>query len=308
MPLEALTVIIRALLYIDLLVMFGLVAFALYGLESAEQAIGALSLRAGIAVLALGGLAISILQIVAMASAMAGTPLLPVNIDAVQTLVTKTSIGKAWQMRMFALIALLPTILLLQSRALVALILMSVGAAVAVGSLAWAGHGAMNSGATGWVHLCADVLHLLAAAGWVGAVLALCMLLFDPRAAIDRERIASLDRALSEFASMGTVFVAVILVTGLVNVWVIVGWTQLSTLPGSDYGRLLLAKVVLFLVMLCLATANRFRLSPALGRARLQGNVETALRALQISLLLEIGCALTILIIAAWLGTLAPTK
>jgi putative copper resistance protein D len=166
----------------------------------------------------------------------------------------------------------------------------------------------MKTGVTGWVHLSADVLHLLATAGWVGAVFALSMLLFDQRASIDWERIERLDRALRDFASMGTVFVAVILLTGLANVWLIVGWSHLLALPGSDYGRLLLAKIALFLVMLCLAAANRFRLSPALGRARLHGHVGAALRALRVSLLLEISCALTILVIAAWLGTLAPTK
>lgn len=308
MTLEALIIAIRALLYIDLLAMSGLVAFGLYGMQCIEDAIDALPLRTGIAVLAVAGLAISLVQIVAMASAMAGTSLLPVNVGAVQTLVSKTLIGSAWKVRMFALFALLPTVFLVRSKPLVALTLMVVWAGIAVATLAWAGHGAMSSGATGWVHLGADVLHLLAAAGWVGAVLALCMLLFDPRTVVDRKRIERLDRALRDFAPIGTAFVAVILLTGLANVWLIVGWPHLLTLPGTEYGRLLLAKIALFLVMLCLAAANRFRLSPALGRAQLQGHVSAAVQVLRISLLLEISCALTILGITAWLGTLAPTK
>lgn len=308
MTLEALTVVVRALLYIDLLALFGMIAFGLYGMQSAEHAVGALCLRTGVVGLAAAGLVISLVQIVAMASAMAGTPLFPVNAEAVQILVGKTLIGSAWKVRMFALFALLPTVLLVRSKALVALALMGIWAAIAVATLAWAGHGAMDSGAIGWVHLGADVLHLLAAAGWVGAVLALCMLLFHPHAAVDREQIAHLDNALQGFAFTGTVLVAVILVTGLVNVWIIVGRPHLLALPESDYGRLLIAKVMFFLLMLCLAAANRFRLSPALGRARLDGGVVAALGALRISLLLEIGCALIILSIAAWLGTLAPTK
>ena len=308
MTLEALLIAIRALLYIDLLAMFGLVTFSLYGLQSVEEAANALPLRTGIAVLAVAGFVISLVQIVAMASSMAGTSLLPVNAGAVEALINKTLIGSAWKVRMFALLALLPTVALVRSKPLVTLILMGMWAGVAVATLAWAGHGAMSSGAIGWLHLGADVLHLLAAAGWIGAILALCMLLFDLRAVIDHERIARLNRALSQFSSMGTVFVAVILATGLVNVWVIVGWPHLSALPGSDYGRLLIAKIALFLVMLCLAAANRFRLSPALGHAQLHGHVGPALRALRVSLLLEIICALIILGIAAWLGTLAPTK
>lgn len=308
MTIEALTVFIRALLYIDLLVLFGLLAFGLYGLHSIEHALQALPLRRGVAALAAVGLVLSVIQIVVMASAMAGTSVLPVNVAAVHMLVTKTQIGIAWTVRMVALFSLLPVLLLVKRSASTAIALLSAVAAVAVGTLAWAGHGAMDSGSVGWIHLGADVLHLLAAAGWVGAVLALCILLFRRHAGAKQEDVAQLYGALLNFASMGTVFVGVILVTGIVNVWVIVGVQHVLALPDSDYGRLLIGKLALFLAMLCLAAANRFRLSPALGRARLKGNVEPALRALRISLFLEIGSAFAILVVAAWLGTLAPTK
>jgi putative copper resistance protein D len=79
------------------------------------------------------------------------------------------------------------------------------------------------------------------------------------------------------------------------------------SLPDHTYGRLLLAKIALFIAMLCLAAGNRFRLSPALDRSHQHGDPRTALAMLRVSLAAEAGCALTILAVAAWLGTLAPS-
>jgi putative copper resistance protein D len=64
--------------------------------------------------------------------------------------------------------------------------------------------------------------------------------------------------------------------------------------------------VTLFLVMLVLAAANRFRLVPALEAAIDAGDNRRARDAMRRSLLLEIGCAVAILALVAWLGTLEP--
>ena len=55
---------------------------------------------------------------------------------------------------------------------------------------------------------------------------------------------------------MGYVAVSVLILTGLVNSWFLVG--SISALITTAYGQLLLAKLVLFAGMLGLATANRF--------------------------------------------------
>jgi putative copper export protein len=51
-----------------------------------------------------------------------------------------------------------------------------IASAVALATLAWTGHGAMDEGAKGWAHLLADILHLLAAGAWSGRCLALSCL------------------------------------------------------------------------------------------------------------------------------------
>ena len=49
-------------------------------------------------------------------------------------------------------------------------------AACLVGALAFAGHAAAGSGIEGAIHLTADILHLVAAAAWVGALVPLAVI------------------------------------------------------------------------------------------------------------------------------------
>ena len=48
-------------------------------------------------------------------------------------------------------------------------------------AIAWAGHAASTTGELGNLHLAADVLHLLAAAGWIGGLVPLALLLAAAR-------------------------------------------------------------------------------------------------------------------------------
>src|SRR3546814_14315017 len=52
----------------------------------------------------------------------------------------------------------------------------SVAAGGGLSSLAWSGHGAATEGGAGMVHLGADILPLLAAGAWVGALPALLIM------------------------------------------------------------------------------------------------------------------------------------
>lgn len=307
MSTDALAVAVRAVLYIDLLAMFGVALFGFNGLRGAENAVRVLPLRSWLAGMAVLGVVASIIQIVVMAASMAGLPLLLVNGDVLERLINGTLIGTAWKVRMVALFAMVPVSFLVTRTPRAALVLATVLAGIAVATFAWAGHGAMNSGVIGWLHLGGDVVHLLAAGAWIGAIAALCMLLFDGRVTLDAVRLSLLSRALKDFASTGTVIVGLILLTGILNVWIIVGMPNVISLPNHAYGRLLLAKIALFVAMLCLAAGNRFRLSPTLGRVLEQGDPLTTLGMLRVSLATEAGCALTIFGIAAWLGTLAPS-
>ena len=100
--------------------------------------------------------------------------------------------------------------------------------------------------------------------------------------------------------------VGVIIASGLINSYMLVGSLHAVDLQSTLYGQLFIAKISLFAALLALAAANRFRLTPALSAALEQGDTARALAALRGSIAFEAGAALTILGLVAWMGTLTP--
>jgi putative copper resistance protein D len=95
--------------------------------------------------------------------------------------------------------------------------------------------------------------------------------------------------------------VAAILATGLINTWEILGSAAFSV--DTEYNRLLLVKIGLFIAMVGIAGYNRQRLTPQLSRAR---DGAYAMRQLQWNSLTETALALLILAIVAVLGRMTP--
>ena len=168
---------------------------------------------------------------------------------------------------------------------------------VAVASFGWMGHGAASDS---WTQLVADVVHVVAAAAWIGALAAFVLLLRVPLA---YAQIDTAERALRRFSAFGVPLVALLVLSGLVNGWMLVGPAHLAALPATGYGRLLLLKLALFAGMLGLAALNRNRHTPAL--ARQPGDPRT-LRRLRRSVALEFLLGFLVLAAVAWLGTLSP--
>lgn len=116
--------------------------------------------------------------------------------------------------------------------------------------------------------------------------------------------------ALRGFAGVGSVLVAVLVASGLVNSWFLVGPTRIPDLWTTPYGQLLSLKLGLFAGMLLLAAVNRFRLTPALAAA-VNGpgrSTHAALKSLRRSLMVETALAGLVVGLVAWLGTLAPVS
>lgn len=305
---ETLNIAIRFALYGTLMLLFGLPMFALYGLKRAERPLGdVLPLRIWTICLALTGLALSLLGIVAMTASMAGVPLFQTDAATVTMMITQTPMGSAWQARMVALLLVLFIAAMMGGRKSdtwpgpAAL-----GAGMALASLAWTGHGAAGEGATGMVQLSADIVHLLAAGLWLGALAALSTLLFGRRAKRGDDHYRMTQHALDRFSTVGTVVVGLIIGSGLVNSFILVGPSHMLALGDTAYGQVLIAKLALFGAMLVLAALNRFRLTPMLGRTLGTDAVEPAIGRLRWSLALESGAATGILGLVAWLGTLQP--
>lgn len=295
---------VRFALYVTLSGLFGLSAFSLYGLKADERA-DALALRPWLVGSGLLGLLLSGIALALLAAAMAGVPAWPVDREAIGMLLTGSATGTAWEARVAALVVASMAALVAADRATL-LGLVTFAAALALATLAWTGHGAMDEGAVGWLHLGADILHLLASGAWVGALLGLVLLVARPVNRIDAAHLRLTHRALHGFGVVGTLIVGTIVVTGLVNAWLLVGFANLLRLPSTLYGQLLIAKLALFGAMLGLASLNRFRLTPAFEHAIAAADHRGAVGALRRSLAVEAGCAVTILALVAWLGTLEP--
>jgi putative copper resistance protein D len=298
------TVAVRLALYAVLATLFGLSAFSLYGLRAGERA-DAVALRPWLVATAGLALIFSIIALLLMASGMAGTPLWPVDQEAVGALLGGSSIGAAWKVRVVALAVAGVAALLARGRAAWLTIVMA-ASALAIATLAWTGHGAMDEGTMGWVHLGADILHLVAAGIWVGALVGLVLLVARPLSRVDAAHLSLTHRALHGFGAIGTIVVGTIVVTGLVNTWLLVGIANVPHLAQTLYGQLLFAKLVLFGAMLGLAALNRFRLTPAFERSVAANDHAAALAALRGSLATETACVFLILGLVAGLGTLAP--
>ena len=224
------------------------------------------------------------------------------------TVLSETDFGQAWTARLVIaglLAAALPWLaaanpVLSRQRAAVAMAL----AAALVGTLAWAGHGGAGTGMQGALHLAADVLHLIAGAAWVGALIPLALLLRAALADPGHVSFTIARAGVLRFSTLGIGSVATLLVSGLVNTWVLAG--SVPALVETDYGRLLLFKIALFLAMLVFAAANRLQLTPRLTSSCGADAVTTALGQIRRNTLVEAGLGAIVIIIVSVLGTMPP--
>lgn len=201
----------------------------------------------------------------------------PLSLGAVGTVLHETQFGTLWLWRAVVLVA---AMLLAWWRAPIATRGAAVAAGLALVLTAATGH----AGATGDpFQLGADAVHLLAAGAWLGGLVPFAVAMCRPDAALVACR----------FSALGTVCVGLILLTGGVNFWFLVGNAQ--ALTGTPYGRLLLLKLVFVVLLLTVAATNRFILTPRGAFAALRRNalIETALGA-------------AIVAIVAVLGTMVP--
>ena len=131
-------------------------------------------------------------------------------------------------------------------------------------------------------------LHVLIALLWVGSLLPLwqaCQLL----------EISRLKQLMQQFSLIAMGFVAALLLCGVLVAWQLLG--SLSELFTSNYGRLLLIKIILVCTMLGFAAWNKWRLVPKL-------NGTPSVRRLERSILLECLVGITVLVLTVLMTSL----
>lgn len=294
----------RWALYLDLGLLFGLPFFALYN-GRGDDAGSKLPLRAPVAILALVGLLLSVWAFLVMTAGMMGEGLSSLDREALRMVIMETNVGWAFVARLLALLVVAALAMGWGTRGKVALAGTTLFSGIAVSSLAWSGHGAATDGALGIAHLANDIVHLLAASAWIGALAAFLSSMSASRRR-SAEALEAAHRTLDGFALSGSVIVALIVISGIVNSALLVGADNLLTLGTTSYGRLLIIKLALFFCMVALAASNRFRLTPAIRAGMVVGDTAGPVARLRGSLWLEFGAGVAILGLVGWLGTLAP--
>ncbi len=178
------------------------------------------------------------------------------------------------------------------------------GAAVAPVGFVLTGHTrTMSPAAVGYL---ADLAHVAAAAVWFGGLVAAIVAVRRRRR--DDQPLEAAD-AIARFSGWAAVTAAVLIVAGIALSWIQVG--SLDALTTTLYGRLLLAKVALVVVVLAAAAWNRFRLVPRVAAAAVEEPpVDDApgwtslLRVVR----LEVALLAVVLVITAVLSNVTPAK
>jgi putative copper export protein/mono/diheme cytochrome c family protein len=206
--------------------------------------------------------------LVVVASHMSGMPLESViQGGVINVVLMQTRFGTAWLIRA-ALMVVIAISLVVQARTgkRAATWVGLLAASAFIAGLAWAGHGAAADDVPfDFLHAPADILHLLAAGAWLGALVPLVILLAQTRHDASPQAVSLGRTATLRFSVLGLTCVGTLIVTGIVNTWFLAG--NVPALLGTLYGQLLLVKVALFAFMIAAAGINQRRLVPLLGDA-----------------------------------------
>jgi len=298
---EVAVIALRWLQYSGAVVLLGVPLFLLYSFRggAGPNLVWARpTLMVAATVVAIGSLA----ALVAQTAVMAGSLSEALKPASLSFMVTGMALGMAMVARaLSAGLALLAIIALKPGRALWT-VLSTVGVVVSA-SFAWTGHAAGTEGSGALLHLAAAMIHAVSAALWLGALAALTILMLRRTGADD----PAIHHSLRGFAGWGTLAVALLVLSGLGNSWFMIGPERVTGLGTSLYGRLLIAKLALFALMLTIAVSNRFRLTPALGAVLGRGeDPRQALRRLRLNIIAETAVGAVLLALVAVMGTLAP--
>jgi putative copper resistance protein D len=304
--LDVAVVLVRLMQYGAASILAGSALFFVYALP-VDGSHSAIAYRWAKPLLTISALALAVaalLGLVAQTAVMAGSIAAGLQAEVLIAVLSGTSLGKAAVVRAaFACAAAVLLLVMRPGRTLWALT--AVLGSLAAATLAWMGHGSATEGDGYLPHLVADVLHSLAAAVWIGALAAFVFLIKEREPT--PEHLETTHSALHRFSSVGLVLVITLAITGLMNVWYIVGF-DVETASRTAYGKLLVLKLLLFVGMLAFAALHRQRSVPALGRDLSSGAAafDGRIGSLQRSLLVEATLGFGVLALVAWLGTLPP--
>jgi putative copper resistance protein D len=277
-------VIAKAQSYAATLSAAGAVFFLAYGdslLTSAQQA----RIRGWVPPLCLAAAAVSAVKVMLLAGSMGGAVNDMFDLSF-NSMILRAGEGLSIAARVAGLCVACAA-LLLKSRGR---LLAAAGAALAAVSFAMTGH--VHALPHTALPVALLMLHLLCAAFWLGALLPLYQIAGDA---------AGCGALAARFGTLAAWLVAVLLAAGAALLWNLLD--SVSSLWSSDYGRMMLVKILFVSALLGFAAFNKWHLTPEL----LHGAPRAAAR-LQRSIVVEMLLAAGILLITAVFTTLLGPK
>ena len=204
------------------------------------------------------------------------------------TLLAETRFGQVWLWRALCLAVVALTF----AFANIAIVwIRLIAASMMLAAVAWIGHAGARSGTVGWLQVCADMAHLLAAGLWLGSLPALAIMLASKLPA------PACTAATRRFSMFGMAAVATLFISGAFNTYLLTD--SILALPETTYGQLLLLKLGIFAAMLALAAINKWRWTPRLP-------ARPAMAAIRRQSIAEAALGLAVIAAVGALGTLPP--
>jgi copper transport protein len=172
-------------------------------------------------------------------------------------------------------------------------------------AIAWSGHA--GSGTDAGIGVGLDAVHLAATGAWLGGLMGLVAVIPSTRRGVGTEDAIRLDAAIVvRFSTLAISCVGALVVTGVYRA--IAELSSPDDLVDTGYGRVLLVKLILFVVLLVGGVYNRLVLHPRMERTAL-GLRDTdggASRSLRTSVRAEIGLGAAVLVVVAILVNFPP--
>ena len=238
-----------------------------------------------------------------VAANISGAPtMLEVDGETLQTVLLQTQFGHLWAGRLGCCLVLGILLFSGAHELIIAFLAFAI-----LASLAASGHaGALVTNA-GLLPIAGDVGHLIAAAFWPGGLVPLLVLLVGQYRSADQGNRKFVADVVRRFSRFSLVVVGLLAATGLLNSYFIVG--SLGALFTTDYGRLLLLKIVLFFLMLALGALNLLVLKPRLCHAAMDETRAEGTLSMQ-SLIRSVACetllAAGLVFVVGFLGSTPP--
>jgi putative copper resistance protein D len=290
----------RAVQFVSAMLAFGGAAFRLYAVKGGDpDALASFDARlqgwllVSALITFLSGLAV----VPIIGGTMAGSASALFDWTTISAVLLRTSFGRVWRWHLLTAALAVLVCAVRPRRPGYAVVL----TALSLASLGWVGHTMIGNGQIGIAYEMNQSVHLLASGLWLGGLAPLAALVFRTIRSASGPWFAVMRAALLQFSRIGYFAVALVALTGIVNTTMLVG--SVPGLTGTPYGRLLLVKIALFLMMVGLAVLNRFLLVPRIGQ---EGRPMTGTTALMWTIGIEQVLGLAIIAVVSVLGTWPP--